>query len=548
MSAKDTQACEVDCPPLSRSDLLSRFYLHTGVVGKDLWRYLPLPFLTALLTSAYPIWRWMQGQGVRAKPETALLAGSIATAFVVGIAMADDEEESSTRRFLDQLPARGYRHALAKLASGALLVVCGTLCAWLLLDLTVGMPRSLTQNLVHPLEYNLDIKRLTPTQVAWITLLLPLSQLLAGLGAGALARNLTLAVSVGILGQLAAYGLLLTLAEGVYGSNVETNVLFLLGYGVVISLLGLWALLAAYRYPRQGSPVLAWPKWSTARSTRISEHRSAVWSRWVPAWHPLRSYLWIAAPLVFLSYPFFTWLEETRGKEDELWILQTLILLAVAGNLFGSLLFTTSEHDATRFQGYALPLRRERILGRKLLMLAEDMAVLWLMIVGGVLLAASVSLSLGSSWLSTVLIYGWQEIRHDGALLVFVPELFVFSLVLSLLVSLFTLFLRMRLIAMVLGSGLCAIWFYVAAASILTGPDLPGRGLTDLVIKMLWTAVVGLGLPLLALFLSFCRSPLLESSPTRRGLAGLALAAFLLVWGTFLLTLSPMDLFRILFS
>lgn len=518
------------------ADLLEPLFRGTGLLGKDLWRYFPLPVLISLISVVPFVWQRLLGFPLSWVAGVFLTSAAV-SAFCIGIALTGEEEDSGTRRFMDQLPAKTLRHGWTKLLSGVLLVLLWAVCQSLLLASLTAFPSGLVRTIVDYLYDSYQARHTlldADRMVALFLVLLPIAQLLTGLASGALIPNLTLSVIVGVALEWMSMLAWFLVAEKCLKLNTNGDGAKLVTFLSMWSILCLGAYLWAYSKPRQprASLIERLRPYVTVELSLF--HRSRSGSQLVfPEQKMLRSPLRTLAACALLSLPMFVW--RIRGSEifHDCTMMSALFLVAAAC-ILGSSLWSNAERDGVRFQGFSLPQRPDQMLAQrvKALLVADLWFIAWMVVA---LLAA-----FGLGWYMGKLDPSFLRAEQVGkSLRIILPvslDIVMAYFSLSLLVSFFTLLVRMKLIAMVLGVVVTGFWC-------VAGGRRPDTTLASAA-YLVWAEVVSLGLPLLLLFVGYCRSPLLELSEKRRGMVAAATCALLIFWGSFLLGLSPADLVK----
>jgi hypothetical protein len=276
---------------------------------------------------------------------------------------------------------------------------------------------------------------------------------------------------------------------------------------------------------REGEIARSMPAVEAALSTR----RQRWWSRKRGFDPPTAHLLRLPLILTIIAAVILPWFMQVSRSPDA--GSQSFLLFPVAP-LFGALLGTAAVSHGERlrhtFYLYSLPVSRGRLFRKRM----------------GALLAASVVLIL--VWMTPGR-FSLDTMPKD----VLVPYAAGALLGLSTPATawLCALLFRVRLFA-IIAALTVSIPLGIAAVASLGALLLarPVFGWSEPIVYIAWALLVAVGLPVLASWLAYCRSPLLEQSEGRRALVALVVLPLLAVWGTPLLLVSPQHLLIMIFG
>lgn len=505
-----------------------------GVAGKDAIRYWPVPLV--IVVGALAVFTAQRSGvfGPRAilGPETTSIAAHfyaalLALGFATGLALSTEEEESGTRRLLDALPMGRLRLLAGKAAAGAMLLAFGGLLdgvsiafasgeRWGFLSRIFAADRALSIFVVLPL---------TP----WVLPLAGMSFLLTGLVCGTLFGNLAVAALAGgvcQMGYLALAELLrreLTATDG--GSAPYSAAVLLVWCGAMLC-----AYPVAFTAGRETEGRSGLPWISVLRALRPGRRAPAM-ELSVVAGRQLRIVFYVlAVPCLLL--PLLRQMKSAPG----LWMQTAAVVIPASAALLGACALRAEERDRMRFFVYALPVSRQAILWTRLRELIK-WALLLTLLTGAGFLAA------GAIWDTS------DTAEHALNPMLALALLACVTIWGALAACLVSLFQRQRIISVVLGAVCCGYWGVATSCSALNtmAPDWT-RWTWETACYVIWAFAAGTGLLLVALRAAFAASPLPEMQESGRGLALIAVYPVLLVWGRFIISMSPYDVWRAVFG
>ncbi|MBX7246663.1 MAG: hypothetical protein K1X53_14295 [Candidatus Sumerlaeaceae bacterium] len=490
----------------------------SGIIGKDLLRYWPFPAFLAVMTWGAILLIMISPQGLRNvelfQAATQFQQMLVVSAYAIGLAVMFEERESKSWMLFRLLPCRPGVILFQKLVAAILLLafyfVCALFLSWLQTGGRVYEISGGAISFASALKRGGEPEAIMAVVAALVTgLALPLL----------LPPNLTV---VAIAGP-ASLGLFIYAVQFLWGSPFfpPTRAEGALSITLFIWSVVMFAIMVHRLYKPNFSLSDEVPE---LQVVQVANDRVSKKPFDHPVDHHLR-YPFLAALVAALFAPLL--FEEIEKSEGAF----ALILMPVLGALIGIAVISDAERVSDRFAMYGLPISRSQIFWPRIRALAGRCAILYLAWIFGVIMAGS--LSKNSSWQA----WSFGLIAFAG----------LFSA--ALLGFLFSLFVRLKLVALILTGSLELVWCIAFGTMLLGGYDefIPiGPG--EVPVYIGWALIVMLGLPLLALYLAFCRSYLLETSEGRRGLVLLIVGFFLQVWGATLLVTSPYYLYVVIFG
>lgn len=516
-----------------------RLFRNYGLIAKDLVQQGRLVVIMLIATVLVQFAPWISldlsdhtRQALYQVAPDVFHAMFIATALLFGIVLSSDEVEHKTTTLLLAQPISPLGVMLRKLVVGLLL-----LGAWVVLaGLTLGFISGYGLEMFSVLgRQNFRLLTLMDSfQGAPMVPLVGLSLLITGLTFGWVFRTM---VSSALLAAVAFFAYL-TLLDKVLAPvgwpPMQRQAMHVAGYLI-------WLGLMVYLFPRlyrrstyaEGLKDFSIPALERAGQYLRFRRRGKVLPFDPPHARLLRM------PAVYLAMFYLVSLPLLAG--DGPGMLFVLLLPAPAA-FVGAAVFTPEERYSSRHFIYALPLVRTRTFWLR----ARSLGI-WGTFIGA---AFFVGFAI-AVWKSST-----PGHRNDiESLPVYVPLVIcAASVILFVLGGLYRLLFKSRLAA--------AFFAYVTLISCLvisvisfsnflrmegiSGGDSQVRIPTSAWFYLLWMCCVGIGLPLLALWLAYCRSHLLETSEGLRGRLALLLLLLFVGWGGALLSAAPTHLLSIL--
>lgn len=221
-------------------------------------------------------------------------------------------------------------------------------------------------------------------------------------------------------------------------------------------------------------------------------------------------------------------------RQDDQMITEGVIYLA-SGAVFGSHAWRPEERDASCFPTCQPPAARGKLLMRRLSSLLTCVIGIGLLAV--LVTACACGFSLLQNRVSAGLSFAVSKLL--------LAVLFMISS--ALLGVLYSLFHRLKILAIVLACLTSGAWGSLAARAWLE-KCLWGQIAIFPLGLFSWVFAVAAGLPIAVLWLACMHSPLLEAPGSRRGGALAVVFLLLLLWGSAAISGSPADLWRIIAS
>ena len=548
-------------PPFAAG--LRRWLIGRGFLGKDLVQFAPVWLAIGVCLLLLLILRpvalaFSSARVFAASNETWFILLLNILAYALGLAMFGEEEESETRHFAGRLPIRVRQLVLGKILSGALV-----LFLWVLVFYPVTTAFSLFFNavggeLIGPLELVLPFcMALTlliggMTAAAWHTRTV----------VAAVAGGVELGVAWVLMHRLltALFPSLLGLNLGAFGdyyfnggvqNTVGPAVLTVPAVAPVLApiLLLLLAIRVSTREDVPAGEAARMPRsvegiWGTLQKVRGGRALRAS-----PSYRILRAPALALGVIAVLVVPEL--LVSIAGNE-----FRVLIYFGTAVSaplVLGVIACARIERHSESFFVSALPVSRFR---------HEMHRVLAMGIVAAIVAAALWTEGWGH--FTDTFLRGERIIEELpaeevpfvlGSFLAFhFAFLFVVAFSSILIGYVFRFFSKSFVVSLLLAAIPAAIWGFLLFGVSTNSVRLitfSGRFHSDLWSAfgaMIWPTAVSIGLPMLLIWLTTCRSPLLEQGDGRRAAIGILLVFLLTIWGGFLLTLSPVDLVTIILN
>lgn len=488
----------------------SRFaalFAATGILGKDLVRYLPVQLTVTLLglAACYLVpyltlirRGYLPGSGPDAN--AGRLAGIMAAiALAAGLAASTEEEESRSRQFLETLPCPRRGVVLAKIVAALLHTLAGGILTFLALTVAAGSTAWFTIAFSGGQLWHLGTVPFDGLSV----ILLVMACMLTSLAAGTL------------LGSVVPAGTATVLVCGcaMWGTHAmaESRGMGLTDQRVMWVSLGAWTFAAALAYP------LAW---SVSRDRPPSDGQTE-WLWFVDVLRrPLRRIrlrpriaAHMLAPVTLGILVLAAGVAWHGLAKPNMVSELAAILYVFCGPLIGVCAWTRSERERSRGLVHSLPLSRGQFYA------ARMRAVVFYSLVAGI---------------------GGGLLLQAGGARTFMGPILDFpvaTVVGAVVAAILMLFVRMKLVTMLLSLMLTLPWSVTAAIVIGTirnqnswSPSLP---------MGIWCLGVSVALPWLVGYVAFARSNLLEQTEGQRALVLMLVLPWLLVWGCGLMVLAP---------
>lgn len=495
---QDQATRELPPPQKAGQSFRAQFIGWTGLCGKDLIRFFPIPFAIAVIALLVCLSR-----GILYYTGPALFhAMALATSVILGVATGADEEETGTGRFLDTLPPKRWRYLAEHVIAGAILIAFSMALMTAVVSLTRGIALS---QILHELSGG---RRELPNTAAPLLMLTmaPLAFYLTGLVVSMLLPNLAAAAIISIGSAfLLFWGLV-----GVSHLGVHKDLLFAAAVGCWIA-----GLCAAYppvfASVRESTSSGFFATWST-RLQRVLAFRTECASD--PAGRRMLTLpMWVLSVAGLFSPLLF----HEPGNQA---MLGCIGMMGASSVLMGVLAWAPAERDRTGFFLYALPierrslfLRRTRRLLLRVLPLNIGFIVFWLQY------------------------WRYSHVTSPGVWLL--PLAVALTLSGAMIGAVMTFLIRSRIVALVFGCLVGCSWLFAAMLMLIGNPEITDR---------VWVLLVIVLFPLLIAYLAYVKSPLLEQSESRRGRVALILVPLMIVWGAVLVTMSPADIVRMIMA
>lgn len=501
-----------------RPGLRAALFAATGTAGKDVVRFIALPLGMALI---YMVSEMIAPSLADKSPILSRFRGAelyfrmlAVTAYAIGLVLTFEERETRTWWFLRLLPARPLGLLAHKLLAGVVLLGVYMAAVSAVVAVIPGGWGELTHWLSEPDRVQACV-----------------AQTLAGFATGfalplVLPPNLVTIVLAGLAALVAFMALAYTaggVATGGFFSAESSYYVGSRGYAVMMVawsvIMALIAIAAVGR--REGEIARSMPAVEVALSTR----RRRWWHRDCGFDPPTVHLLRLPLILTITAAVILPWLMRVWNRDDS---ESHALLLFLMAPLLGASAVSHGERLRHTFYLYSLPVSRGHFFRKRM----------------GALLAASVVLVM--AWLTPILL---SLLKMPAELLgVFVAGAVV-CMSTAVTAWLCALLLRVRLFA-IMAALMVSIPFGIAAGASLTSMlfGRPVFGWSEPIVYLAWALLVAVGLPVLASWLAFCRSPLLEQSEGRRALVALIVLPLLAAWGTLLLLVSPQHFFIMIFG
>jgi hypothetical protein len=466
-----------------------------GIFAKDVLRYLPL-----MLAVIGVLGVGMLLVGVSRQFLSVGLNQFLTTiAYTAGFVVCLEERETGTWEFLGSLPVSRWKILFQKLAAAAVLAVVSIPVTGITMEFVPG----LTGELFNVVSWTTRLEPETPY--------LMLGALLTGVAVGlVMPPNLVAGL---LLGPALFYGYLASFQWGVVNRVLPTTfILHPTPYAMAF-----WSVLMAgvivFRVAR--------PEWRLVALDwngvpRLVARSRAGFRR--PVLHQLR---WVFPVAVAFAAGAIFVVNRVGGSPGSEFLLLTIIL----GLLLGVSAIAAGERVAHEFQYYHLPVARSQFFRERVWALG------WRAVVLGVIGAA------GAPFVAN------NDLVYPGSAICFLlPVCGAF------LAFAFALFVRLRLVAVILAVAVLLPWVFASGACTVALAGFPLFGRAELPAYVAWAVLCTVGLPTLVSWLGICRAPLLEQPEGRRAWMAIAVLLVLGAWGTLALLVSPRHLLIMIFG
>jgi hypothetical protein len=446
----------------------------------------------------------------------------LAMAYTLGLALVGEENEDGTALFLLRLPVSPVAILAGKVVAGIVLLVAGAVVSVVAMGVLLGLGsgmglRTFVVECVPDSGDRLEM------------VLFAVALFVGGMAAGSwVTRSTVAAAVVGAVAQSLWWLLVLAMGAAV----LDTTLFEAHRGGFSLSAHASWAALML------GGLVL--------KFRGLTEPDSELWHRWcdllVERWRarsprvPSRSLLpgTLMAAVICSAIATLLVLGVDHIGQVNLLPMQFCVLavLVLAGAVLGSGALAPGEREQTTFFLHHLPLDPWRFHRNRLRRLG--IAAFFV----GILTAAAFILTPGGVRGVSTLHLNWRPLACGS----------VVCAVSAMLAYWLRFFQRSRIVTIVVAalvasawSLACVLvaWTYGAAVQM---PQIAG------IVDFIWPLLVALGLPVLLVLLTVRATLLLEADEPVRTAALLAAVPLALVWGPFLIALSPGDLLTILFG
>jgi len=504
-------------------------YSRFGAIAKDVIQHLPLVLVLIALSVLVMYLPWfMNLSGLHYKPDVLYhnapgiyLVMLTTTVYLLGLVLSSSENEARTQALIDILPASTWKHLLYKVTAGFILITFWVVFAGIFMGGLSGRGLELFSTLTSGSHRVLGAMEFTSSGT--VKFLQFAGAFMTALLTGMLFESLALAAIAGMV----IYATLSQLI-GSYLMSHQSNVtsLSFLTLGSYIAVLTL-LYRPVVRYNRRRHNTSAAE--ATRASNRISKgmylHLAGL-SFDPPNRHVLR----FPAVLAILSTGLIVLV-----PHSDLFIVGVGFYPMVAAAM-GASAWTADERNGARFLTYSLPVTRNQLFWPRIGAITAAALVygLCLLVVVGAAAVVFGSEQRRDQFLS--------ELDKQGMMMILCVA---GAVVTAYLGALFRLFFRSIIITAIVAVVIVLVWGTIA----LVGSDQlyawSEGNKTELTIHGLWLALVGLGLPLLCMWITYCRSHLLERPEAVRARVALVLFFLLVVWGGFLLATPPTHLIKI---
>ncbi|MEI7635457.1 MAG: hypothetical protein WCK47_14390 [bacterium] len=523
-----------------------------GLFGKDVTHYLYLPALMAAVAIFMPPFARMFLMVVRPfrapldmqrlfdLPPEYLVSFFLLTAFTVGLTLSTDEVELRSRAILDNLPGSRGGYALHKGAAGVVLTA-----VWLTLVLAPVLviyhntdfwkESALTAGVFqrHGDVFELMSSNQIPVWVLYGALALAL--VMTGLAAGFIAGNL---IGAGLLG-VAASVIWLRMVTLIYPlfTTRDRDWVLLWGSLVWAALMWLimWRRMRVPLEPRSHGSLIDTLR-EQAGFWRLS-NKVSVCER--PAQRQFHLPMLAAALAIVLCLPIVM----IKDIYHE-WLVLPTVVQVLAGALIGAYAWSGPERDSIRWFVYTLPVSRSRLYWSRMRALAWRV----LLLVGVAVIMSLIEMVWRNAEQSRFTVGpSVNDVFRTPAMMRHMVVL-LFQDFLTLAVSAFTaaafaLMQRLKIVVVALSGILTGAWTILGSVSLMAVEGMfGGSGAFQLWSYLVWMLLALFGIPLTAGWIAFCKSPMLEAPESKRGMVTVVAFVFLLVWGSLLVSMSPVQL------
>lgn len=454
-------------------------------------------------------------------------------AYILGLALTGEEEELDTRFFADRLPAPRLGQLAAKIAAGVVLWFAAVAACALLWEIATGPPfGDFLRKFAASYEGSLLAD---PRGAMWFATLF-----LGGLATGAVFRRnmilagvvgyaaimavqLACAVAFGLLaasrGSIASLGLVLDVritSSRAIGVPVHEHPFLAMAITCVLALA-----LASWRFATRSEVEEGrWVRWTAALAKAMPARRPSL-DAVAMVHRDVRRWGWrvaIAVP-AFASAAHAVWLPDTA-------FLMALAAFFVALVAYGLLSNPAPEGDIGTFFLHALPVEHHRIVAARTWRLAAASLATGVLTFAALFIAWSLNPQEAPPDF-------FDDMRAETLLPQLLLPLAFGGVATALLGHLARFYFRQAIVAFVAAGCVAAVWWMVAFVVIAVNVAL-----------LPWTLAVAIASAWIAIRVTVRHSLVLELNAGPRGAAWLLCGLILVVWGMFLMTMSPMDVVR----
>ncbi|MDK2972748.1 MAG: hypothetical protein PWP23_2503 [Candidatus Sumerlaeota bacterium] len=518
-------------------DARTWLFRHTGIFGKDVLQYARIPAVIGALLLLIVLGSGVADAVLNTGSVTTSDAGDffrfglLAVAFVLGVAMAGEEEEDGTRIFLGRLPAGALQLLLPRLAAAALLWAVWFVVAGSAIALSVGIfpPKFIADAIAEPGVYLFGESGLLFTIALFLT----------GFAATSwITRNVVLAAAVGGIAQILYWlSFLLFIALFIKDEPLRWNSLIRVdvraySFHAHVSWSMLMAAALAWRYHTwtEGAPTFwesFFDKPSSLQGGSAGEGRSL---RLDPSRVLIPHTIGWAIALAIGSFTLAREMNKIAQNDLEVFGPQLALMLTLASAFLGAAALHRGEREPGTFFLGGLPVPPRAFLNARLRRLA----------------AAAVALSV-VTLLACAL---------GGAMSPKMSDVFVRQISLVLIGTVSVAFLgfwaryfqRSLLIAGLMASVLGFVWMMAAWLLFFSLNSGIAYTLPERVEHVVWPLAVMLGVPFALIHVTARGSLVPELNERPRNVVYLFVSTLALIWGPALITFSPLDALVLLFN
>ncbi|MBX3727702.1 MAG: ABC transporter permease [Candidatus Sumerlaeia bacterium] len=444
----------------------------------------------------------------------------LAMAYILGLTMVGEEIEHGTDAFLLRLPVAPSAILWAKLLAGFLMLGAGALVLAMALGTLLSSGMGLGRFIVECVPA--AGKRLE-------ALLLIVSLFFGGMAAGAwVTRSTVAAAVVGAVAQALWWLMVLTVASthlGIDSYQAHTRGLSSIAHASWAALM-LGALVAKMRVWGEPDAGL-WRRWRTSLAERWRAR-----SLRLPGPRLLPAALVTAAICSAIAGALAHYTPTSQMGDVLPMKFSLLAVLLLAGTVLGSGALAPGEREQTTFFLHQLPVEPWRFHRNRLRRL-----VFAAFFVGFAASFACVVV-LGTVRGFPLTYEGWK-ILGCGTIACACSSMLAYWV---------RFFQRSRIVTIVIASLVAVAWSFALALVVMFHATAAELSVVAFIVEIVWPLLLVMGLPPLLVLLTVRGTLLLEAGESVRTLAMLAAVPLALVWGPFLIGLSPVDLLTILFG